>query len=217
MALTQAQEKRMLAILLAVLVLLVLYRIMTAEEPKTAPLTYERGAVATSPVRRGHVSSTDAVDPLLVFLERKKERFPGVKRNIFLMKDPRPKPKPKPKPATPPPPLVPQKSPEEIAADFARADLSKFRFIGYLTEEDSSLFLSKEGKLYIVQSGDKILKNYRVKEAGKDYVILFDTVTNVEVRVELTGGEDAARPTPSYQRLPTPYQRPPTPYRSRVP
>ena len=213
MALTQAQEKKMLAILLAVLVLLVLYRIMTAEEPKTAPLTYKRGAVATSPVRRGHVSSTDAVDPLLVFLERKKERFPGVRRNIFLMMDPRPKPKPKPKPATPPPPPVPQKSPEEIAADFARADLSKFRFIGYLTEEDSSLFLSKEGKLYIVQSGDKILKNYMVKEAGKDHVILFDTVTNVEVRVELTGGEGAARQTPSYQRPPSPYQRPPTPYR----
>jgi hypothetical protein len=38
-----------------------------------------------------------------------------------------------------------------------------------------------------VKSGDTILKNYQVKTVGKDHVVLFDTITKVEVRVELTG------------------------------
>ena len=45
-----------------------------------------------------------------------------------------------------------------------------------------------------MKSGDTILKNYRVKETGKDYVILLDTVTRVEVRVELSGSGDQGLP-----------------------
>lgn len=186
------QEKKILIGLLIVLTVLVIYRITTAEKPRTAPLTYERGATASSPVRSGIATLARDKDPLFAFVEKGSERFPAVTRDIFRMYDPappRPKEEPKPpEPVLPPPP--PEKSPEEIAAEAARADLSRFRFLGYLTDKDSSLFLSKDGELFIAKSGDTLLKNYKIKEAGKDYVILLDTITKVEVRVELTGGAE---------------------------
>lgn len=225
MALTEIQKKKVLAVLLAVLAIFIVYRVLTAEEQKRVPLTYKRGAVAASAVRTGHASPGGDVDLLQIFLKKKEEKFPGVKRNIFLMADPKPRPKKRPTmPKTPPPPPVPVKTAEEIAADFARADLSKFRFLGFLTEEDSTLFLSKDGELYTVKSGDRILKNYSVKEAGKNYVILLDTATKVEVRIELTGGESQPQRTqqpqrqrqpPSYRPAPVPYQGMPPPYQQR--
>lgn len=197
MAMSPENEKKLLIGLLAVLSVLIAYRIFTAEEPRTAPLTFDRGAKASAPIRRGVSSPVSKGDPLSAFLSKKAEKFPGVARDIFRMynpEPPRPKPQPKPELTPPPQPLVPEKTPEEIAVEESRADLSKFRFLGYLTEKDSSLFLSKDGELFIVKSGDKVLKNYRVKEAGKDYVILQDTSTSVEVRVELTGGVEQGAP-----------------------
>ncbi len=193
MILTREQQKKLLVGLLAALALLVVYRITTAEKPRTAPLTYGRGAVATSSVRTGIQSPASGADPLQVFLVRREEKFPGVIRDIFRMENPvAPKPKPAPVAVAPVLPPAPVKTPEEIAADASRLDLSKFRFLGYLTDKDSTLFLSKDGELFLVRSGDTVLKNYQVKEAGKDYVILFDTATRVEVRVELSGGADQA-------------------------
>jgi len=192
MKLGPEQEKKALAVLSAVLALLIVYRVATSEKPGTAPLVYPRGSVARSPVREGLVSVSRGADPLNVILARRQEKYPGVSRDIFRMENPAPKPKPKPAPvivAPPPPPPAPVKTPEQIAAENARADLSKFRFLGYLTSEDNTLFLSKDGEAFIVKSGDKLLASYRVKEAGKDYVILLDTATHVEVRVELSGGE----------------------------
>lgn len=209
MTFTQERQKTILIALTAVLALLMIYRILTAEKPKTAPLTYKRGAVASSPVRQGVLSSrAGSADPLNVFLERRREKFSGVARDIFRMGNPAPKPKVA---AAPPPPPVHVKTPEELAAEAAqaaadaaraaaqaaaetaRADLSKFRFLGYLTDKDNTLFLSKDGELFIVKSGDQVLRNYKVKEAGKDSVVLLDTITRVEVRVYLSGSEPSAQ------------------------
>jgi hypothetical protein len=82
---------------------------------------------------------------------------------------------------------VPVKTGEEVAADLARADPSTFRFLGYLTDKDSSLFLSKEAELFIVKSGDRVNTGYQIKTVGKDHVVLHDTVTEVEVGIDLTG------------------------------
>jgi len=197
MILTKTQQQKALVALAAVLALLIAYRILSADKPQTAPLAYAPGAVASSPVRPGLSSrSGTGADPLAVFLERREEKFPGVLRDIFRMENPAPRTKPTPtivvvSAPVPTLPLVPVKTPEEIAEDLARADLSKFRFLGYLTDKDNTLFLSKEGELFMVKSGDKVLKNYRIKEAGKDYVLLFDTITKVEVRVDLSGSEPA--------------------------
>ncbi len=204
--LSQEQEKKVLIGVLATLLLLVVYRAVTAEKPKTAPLVYQQGAVANSSVRQGLAFQASRADPLAALLAKREEKFPGISRDIFRMENPAPPPKQKKAPpvvAPPPPPPVPQKTPEEIAADLSRADLSKFRFLGYLTEKDNSLFLTKDGELFIVKIGERILKTYQVKEASKDSVILLDTATRVEVRVDLSGGETQQTTLPG-QRVPQP-------------
>jgi len=198
MTLTREQQKKLLGALVAVLAVLIVYRVQTAEKPKTAALIYMRGAVAATSVRTGIQSPAAAADPLQVLLVRREERFPGVIRDIFRMQNPAPRTMPAvqtaPTPTVAAPPPVPEKTPEEIAAEAARADLSRFRFLGYLTDKDSTLFLSKDEELFIVRNGDTVLKNYRVKVASKDYVVLLDTITKVEVRVELSGSADQAQP-----------------------
>lgn len=169
------------------------YQRYTDDQPKTRPLTYTRGMKSAAPVRRGVAAPGAQQDPVAVMLERQAERYPGVERDIFRMTGAGAPAKPKPivpKPVvvvTAPATTIPVRSPEELAADTARADLSRFRFLGYLTDTDSSLFLSKDGELFIVKSGDTVLKGYKVKAVGKDHVVLQDTATKVEIRVELTG------------------------------
>ncbi|MEK6744552.1 MAG: hypothetical protein AABZ15_13140 [Nitrospirota bacterium] len=194
MALTTQQEKKIAVALFAVFAALVLYRMFSVEEKKTAPLTFTQGMKLSSPVRRGLAAPGGASDPLLVFLERRIEKYPGVGRDLFRMGGTNGQAKQRPmlitRPVatvTRPTSTIPSRTPEETAQDMARADLSTFRFLGYLTDKDSSLFLSKDGELFIVKSGDTILKNYQVKAVGKDNVVLFDTITKVEVRIELTG------------------------------
>ena len=194
MALTKSQQQQLLAFLVAVIIALSVYQRTSQEAPRTQPLTYTPGMKVTSPVRRGIATPGAAADPLAVFLERRAEKYPGVQRDIFRMSDPLPEGKRKPVVEAPPVVVItqpvstiPVKTPEELAAEAARADLSKFRFLGYLTDKDSSLFLSKEGELFIVKSGDIVLKNYQIKVVGKDHVVLYDTITKVEVRVELSG------------------------------
>lgn len=215
MELTRKQQVRLLVILLAAIVAIALYRRLTAEPPRTQPLTYTRGMTATAPVRRGSAAAGPKADAITVFLARRAEPFPGVRRDLFQMgvsSATRTKPVTRPVPTVTLPtvtvPPVPVKSPEEIAADSARADLSRFRFLGYLTDRDSSLFLSKDGELFIVKSGDTVLKNYRIKDSGKDFVVLQDTVTKVEVRVELTGDGSGSDEQAPQQRPPYPRRRP---------
>ncbi len=202
MTLNAEQQKKTLVALVACLAVLIAYRVMTNEKPRTAPLTYTKGAVATSSVRTGIRPSAGPTDSLQLFLAQRSRKYPGVSRDIFRMENPV---KPKPKtavataktPTTQPPPPTPEEVAAEAAraaADAARADLAKFRFMGYL---NNSLFLSKEGQVYVVRVGDQITKTYRVKsvskESGKDVVTLLDTSTNVEVKVELSGGETPVR------------------------
>jgi hypothetical protein len=221
MKLTQAQQTSLLIVLVVVLVLLIGYRIMTEEKPKTVPLTYQRGAVASSPVRQGLSTRRAGADPLNAFLERRGEKYPGVGRDIFRMENQVPKPKRAVSHITATPP-VHEKTPEEIAAeaaqaaalavqvaaDAARADLNKFKYLGYLTEKDNTLFLSKEGELFIVKRGDSILKSYKVKEVNKNFVVLLDTVTGVEVQLELSGAELVTQSPPLTQQQQVPQQQP---------
>jgi hypothetical protein len=194
MTLTKEQEKMILFVLLVLFAGMVVYRILAGEVPRTAPLIYTPGMKVATPVRRGLLQPSErGQDALTVLLTRRTEKYPGVKRDLFRMN--RPKPRPvlvvQPKPVVTVPTLtVPVKTPEEIAADAARADLSSFRFLGYVTDKDSSLFLSKDGELFIAKSGDTLLKDYMIKAAGKDYVLLLDRATKVEVRVELSGSGD---------------------------
>jgi len=100
----------------------------------------------------------------------------------------RPKPKPTaPVVATALSPTCPVKIAEEIAADLSRADLAKFRYLGYLSEKETTLFLSKDGELFIVKICDKIGTTYKIKEVNKDFIVILDTAILVEGRVSLSG------------------------------
>ena len=192
MASAKSQQITVLAVLATALVALSVYQRVSHEAPRTQPLTYTRGMKVSAPVRRGISAHGAAADPLAVVLERRADTYPGVMRDIFQMSVPEPARRKQVGAQTAtiitqPVSTVPVKTAEEVAADLARADLSTFRFLGYLTDKDSSLFLSKDGELFIVKSGDKVMKNYQVKAVGKDHVVLFDTVTKVEARIELTG------------------------------
>jgi hypothetical protein len=216
MTLTKEHQKKTLTALIAVLILLNGYYYLTREEPKTAPLAYPRGVVASSPVRHGLQTRAGGADPLSLFIERQGQSYPGVSRDIFRMERPAARPVTRPAPtvpAVPLPPAPPERSPEEIAADLARADLAKFRYLGYLTEKDNTLFLSKDGELFIVKVGETVLNTYKVKDANKDAVVLLDTVTSVERRVELAG--DGTQQTPQQQRPPQP--APPRPQQIEQP
>lgn len=190
-SLTTSQQKKVLAVLVAAICALLAYRQATQEHPLTRPLTFTPGMKADAPVRRGIAGPGAASDPLTLFLERRAEKYPGVGRDIFRMSDQAPAKPVVTKPAvtivTQPVSTVPVKSAEEIAADLARADLAKFRFLGYLTDKDSSLFLSKDGELFIKKKGDTVQKTYQIKSLGTDHVVLYDTATKVEARIELSG------------------------------
>lgn len=196
---TISQEKKLFAVLAALFAAIVLYRVFSVEVPRTQPLQYVRGMKVTTPVRQGLSGAGAERDPISIVLARRVEAYPGVTRDLFHMQGNGNLRKTKsvlpvatlPTPTTAMTETAPQKTPEEIAVEVARVDLSSFRFLGYLTDKDSSLFLSKDGELFIAKSGDKLLKSYRIKESGKDFVVLQDTVTKVEVRVELTGSGDA--------------------------
>jgi hypothetical protein len=192
----EEKQKKILIALLLIFALLLAYRIVTAGKPKTAPLVFTRGAVARSSVRRGLLSRSGPADPLKTFLEQRARKFPGVSRDIFRIATPAAPRKPKAPPRVVSAPVVtapvaPVKTPEQIAEDLAREDLSQFRFLGYLTDKDNTLFLSKGGGLFMVKVGDRLYKNYRVKQAGKDFVVLVDAATGVEVSVELSGNGQA--------------------------
>jgi len=147
--LTQQQEKITLSAVLAVLTLLIIFRMATTEKPKTAPLAFPPGTVARSAVRQNHVDNPSGADPLNTFIAKRKERYPGVSRDIFKMENPAPKSKPAPvivAPAPPPPPPPPQQTPEELAAAQSRADLAKFRFLGYLTDKDKNTVFLFQGQ-----------------------------------------------------------------------
>jgi len=192
MTLSENNQKKALIILLAILAILVIYRIMTVEKPKTAPLIYKEGAVAATTTRPGISTRSGDSDPLNIFFRQREERFPGVSRDIFKTANPVPKPKAMLKPVTLPTPTappVPVKTPEEIAADLAKADLSKFRLLGTMIDDEITLFLSKGGESFIAKKGDIVQKGYKVIEATKDYAILLDTITRVQVRLEITGSE----------------------------
>ena len=92
MTLAPEQEKKLLIALAALFMILVLYRMVTAEKPRTAPLTYLPGSVATSPVRSGITAATNGTGPVAGFIERRNEKLPGVKRDILRMENTAPTP-----------------------------------------------------------------------------------------------------------------------------
>lgn len=86
-------------------------------------------------------------------------------------------------PAVPPGP-----TPEELAAQAAQAELTQFRYLGYLSRQGrQEAFLSKGKDLHIVRTGDTIEQRVLVKTVTPTDVTLQETRSQVEKKVLLAG------------------------------
>jgi hypothetical protein len=119
-----------------------------------------------------------------------------------------------PLPPLPPPP--PPKSPEEIDAENAREEMRKVKVLGFLKRKQrTDVFLSLGNSNYIVGKGEVITKDYYLEDVAKDYVMVSDRKTGVQVKIPadfsgknsknmpppgVGGAGGAGQPSPSPQR-----------------
>jgi len=115
MTFTKEHQKMALFAMIAIIVLINSYYHVAGDQPKTAPLAFTRGMVASSPVRYGLQARGGKSDPLSVVTERSREPYPGVIRDIFRMERSAAHPRSKPTPTVVviAPPSVPVLTPEE--------------------------------------------------------------------------------------------------------
>ena len=174
--------KLLLVVLFGIWVVIVVYQWGTPEKQKRVPLTFtkDRTTIKTSQ------KEGEALTLHLDLLDKSREVKWRKPKNIF-----RPIKIYKPTTTTTTLPRVPEvyvPSPEEIAAEKARQDLSRFKVLGFLDKGGhQEVFLSKDGELFIVRQGDMIQNRYRLKalyqESNREGVILLDPNTNVEVTI----------------------------------
>jgi hypothetical protein len=84
--------------------------------------------------------------------------------------------------AAPPPP-----SPEELAAQAARDELARYRYLGYLNRQGrNQAVLAKEQKLHIVRTGETIEGRVMVKAITSTAVTLQEVPSQVEQILQLS-------------------------------
>lgn len=198
--------KLLLAVLVGIWIVLLAYRILSHEEPKRVPLTYRKGqAVAGAPTGDKRASTGDKkvaskgeerrdLTLKLDLLNRKPPEPGEGLKNLFLpLHFELPKP-PAPPPTIPPippptlPPSPPPPTPEEIAAEEARKELSEFRYLGYLNRGGKEqAFLAKKETLFTAKRGEIITGTFLLKEVNNNFVVIEETATRVEITLALTG------------------------------
>jgi hypothetical protein len=81
----------------------------------------------------------------------------------------------------------PGPTPEELARQAGRQELSQYRYLGYLTRSGKDeAFLSKGKDLHIVKAGEVIDQRVLVKAIAPTGVTLQETASQVEHTVVLT-------------------------------
>jgi hypothetical protein len=148
------RKKQLLGVLLVIWALLIVYRVATQEEPKRVPLKYKKGQTVSSDqvVSRTPLGMTVQLDRLKdresVNLKHSKNIFASLQTFIV------PPPPPPPPPPLPPPPPPP--TPEDLAREQARQELSQFRYLGYLNKGpgQDQAFLARDRELFIVGKGE---------------------------------------------------------------
>jgi len=175
--------KWLFVVLFGAWVLILIYQWDSSGPPKRVPLTYEKGGKKGAGLKSGE----EAFKLNLDLLEKSRSVAYAKPKNIF-------KPvefyKPPPPPPLPPPPVPEVKgpTPEELAAQRARQELSEFRVLGFLTKAGrEEVFLSKGGELLIARQGDLIKNQFLLKELQGGRVVLKDPITNVEVTIVVEG------------------------------
>lgn len=122
---------------------------------------------------------------------------PTVVRDIFQSRElslPVAKPKEEPVvqvvPVEPPPPAVvepPPKSPEQIAEEAARAELSQIKLIGVIFRNaKGQAYLSKGEQTYLVSLGDSVAR-FTVTSITAESVKLYDSRTQVGAEIPVLG------------------------------
>lgn len=195
-------KKKFLAVLLIIWGVIILFRVVFFEGPKTAPLKFTKGSAASKK------ATSDA--PLKIDVDRLKSSAPVLPdevKNIFaplpspkppappvraLPPPPPPPPPPEPPPPPPPPPEIKGPTPEEIAFAQARNELMEFRYLGFLNRGDGRQegFFSKKQESLIAGRGDLIFDRFLVKELTGNRVVIQEINTHAEVTLQLTEGKN---------------------------
>lgn len=182
------KKKKLLAVLLLIWAVLIIYRVITHEEPRRVPLKYVKGQSVSS-TQVGLKRNPEYV----VRVDLLEERPPvtlGNPKNIFApVRAFLPPPPPPPRPPEPPPP-PPLPTPEELAIEQARRDLGQFRYLGYLNKGlgGAHAFLARGEDLFIVGKGQSVSGSIVIKDLNSSYVTLQETTTQIEMRLTISGG-----------------------------
>ena len=88
---------------------------------------------------------------------------------------------------TPPAPRTSSPSPEALAAQRARQELNKFRFLGYLTKGgESQAFLTNGQAIYIVKQGEMLEGQVQVNKIEPETIVLSAEVWEAGNQVQAT-------------------------------
>ncbi len=206
---TEQQKKLLLIGLLGVWGLVMLWRVFGMEEPAHVPLKYVTGQTAPREGSGGQaggglqVASLDQVAPggkkgqaefktpknIFAPLGMREEQASAKPRGAGRHGPRRSLAGPMPPPvnAIPPPPPP---SPEELAAQAAREELGRYKYMGYLARQGrNQAVLAKEQKLHIVWTGEMIEGRVMVKAITPTAVTLKEMPSQVEQILQLQAAE----------------------------
>lgn len=190
---------------------LVVWLVAGESKPPRAPLKYRSGQTASKAPTVGKPDSGLRVKVDLFAAGRRQAEQPfTAPKNIFAQlrteeskamarASRRPSPPPPPLSSTGPeasvvsppkplaPPVPPPPTPEELAVQAAKAELSQYRFLGYLRQAGKEeAFLSKGKDLLIVRAGETLDHGVFVKAISSAGVTLQETRSQVEQTVAPT-------------------------------
>jgi len=151
------RQKVLLMVLVGLLALSLLYALWAA--PRQQRTSSSGRQPPTAAVGRQVAAPVTAVDNRvhLELLARKKEEYPGYKRDIFRFYQPPPKPLPPPVKVAPPPP-PPVVEPPPVTLEVQR-ELARFTFLGFLRKSgQKTIFLSSGDDIFVVKKGDRFGK-----------------------------------------------------------
>lgn len=185
--------KSILIILLSIWAILIIYRFAAYEKPRTAPLKYVKGKVI---IKADEITVRDedkkaGAGLRMDLLNKKLGNSVQIAKNIFapLYTPPSPLKKPSAPPPLPTKPEAKAPTPEEIAAERAKAELLKFKYLGFLNKGGiNEAFLSKDNELISAKKGEIIKGKYIIKEVTPNTVVIQDKETQIEQVINLSGG-----------------------------
>lgn len=95
--------------------------------------------------------------------------------------------KPTPKPIETPP-APPVKTPQELEAEAAQAELAQIKFVGMVARDGKTqAFLVKGDQLYTVAQGDKVGGRFVVEKLSAEAIALKDPGTQVSGTIPISG------------------------------